>query len=159
MLYPISTNFRTEICYILGSAKKNDKLRFWSLWIVDWKLILSFREILSFLLSSKYNLFCSKKLHDDRVQHWQRLGIFLKKIKPKFKILKSQRRKTQNGLYMDVCITWCSARGIFLSCGKIPLHTVQFNRNTCSLLITPLFWSNFIIFMTYNSYVFDQTNG
>jgi hypothetical protein len=158
MLYPISTNFLTEICYILGSVNK------WQIKILEsmnsrLKLILSFCEILLFLLSPKYNLFCSEKLHDDGVQHWLRLGIFLKKIKQKFKILKIQRRKTQNGLYMDVCITRCSARGIFLSCGKMPLHTVQFNRNTRSLLKTPLVWSNFIIFMTYNSYVFDQTNG
>jgi hypothetical protein len=39
-------------------------------------LILAFCVILSFFLGPKYNVFRSKNLHGERVQHCLRLGIF-----------------------------------------------------------------------------------
>jgi hypothetical protein len=48
-------NFQIKICYTLGSTKKNK--------IINRKLNFIF------LLSPKYNVFCSENLQDDRVQH------------------------------------------------------------------------------------------
>jgi hypothetical protein len=41
-------------------------------------LILSFCMILLFLLRPKYNVFCSKNLQNDKVQHCLRHSIFFK---------------------------------------------------------------------------------
>jgi hypothetical protein len=43
-------------------------------------LILSFCVIFLFLLSPKYNVYCSENLQNNRVQHYLRHGIFIKKL-------------------------------------------------------------------------------
>jgi hypothetical protein len=68
--------FQNEICYNLGSAKK-DKMRFYpSDKQCKEYLILFFCAKLLFFLSPKYNVFSSENLQNGRVQHYLRHGIF-----------------------------------------------------------------------------------